>query len=43
MAPKVSVVIVNYNSKPYLDKCLASLMQTQYDGPLEILVVNNSS
>lgn len=38
----VSVIIVNYNGKQYLEKCLASLSDIKYDNYEIILVDNNS-
>jgi GT2 family glycosyltransferase len=40
--PLVSVIVVNYNGKIYLDKCLDSLKSTTYEN-FEILVVDNNS
>ncbi len=40
--PLVSVIIVNYNGETMLQKCLASLLSTDYD-PIEIIVVDNAS
>lgn len=40
--PTVSVIVVNYHSLNELRKCLQHLEQSEYDGTIEILVVNNS-
>ncbi len=40
---KVSVVIVSWNAKHYLSKCLQSLNNQAYSGELEIIVVDNAS
>lgn len=40
--PLVSVIIVNYNGKIHLEKCLLSLMQNDYENYEVILVDNNS-
>jgi len=40
--PLVSVIIVSYNGRTYLDKCLDSLKVTTYPN-FEILVVDNNS
>ena len=40
--PLVSVIIVNYNGKDHLEKCLLSLMQNDYENYEVILVDNNS-
>lgn len=39
----VSVIIVNYNGKNHLEKCLESLMKINYNNYQVILVDNNSS
>jgi len=41
--PLVSVIIVNYNGKTYLEKCLESLMKINYKNYEIILVDNNST
>jgi len=41
--PLVSVIIVNYNGKTYLEKCLESLMKINYKNYEVILVDNNST
>ena len=40
--PKVSVIIVNYNGKKFLEKCLESLCKVNYEN-FEIIVVDNNS
>lgn len=40
--PLVSVIIVTYNSRAWLDECLASLSRQTY-APMEIIVVDNAS
>ena len=40
--PKVSVIIVNYNGKLLLEKCLESLSKIDYES-IEIIVVDNNS
>ena len=40
--PLVSVIIVNYNGKSFLDKCIGSLLRQSYLA-LEILMVDNGS
>jgi len=40
--PKVSVIIVNYNGKIFLEKCLNSLSKVNYEN-FEIIVVDNNS
>ena len=42
LSPKVSVVIVNYNGKILLEKCLESLFKVQYDN-FEVIIVDNNS
>ena len=38
----ISVVVLNFNGKHYLDRCLSSLRDQTYED-LEIIVVDNSS
>lgn len=40
---KLSVVIVNYNVKHYLEQCLYSLYRSSEDWQMEIVVVDNAS
>ncbi len=40
--PLVSIVIVNYNGKAHLEKCLPALMENKYEKYEVILVDNNS-
>ncbi|RZD48851.1 MAG: hypothetical protein CXT78_00485 [Thaumarchaeota archaeon] len=40
--PLVSIIIINYNGKFYLEKCLESIKKINYDN-LEIIVVDNNS
>jgi len=40
--PKVSVIVVSFNSEKFITKCLDSILQSNY-APLEILVVDNAS
>jgi len=42
MKPKVSIVIVNYNGKRYLLRCIASILKNIYKN-YEIIVVDNGS
>lgn len=41
-APLVSVIIVNYNGRAFLEKCLSSLLAQSYPS-LEIILVDNAS
>ena len=41
--PIVSIIIVNYNGKNHLEKCLKSLVKINYPNPEIILVDNNST
>jgi len=41
--PIVSIIIVNYNGKKHLEKCLKSIMKINYPNPEIILVDNNST
>jgi len=40
--PRVSVVLVTYNSEAWIDECLASLRQQTY-APIDVIVVDNGS
>ena len=40
--PLVSIIIINYNGRPYLEKCLNSLMEVNYS-KFEIILVDNNS
>ena len=40
--PVISIIIVNYQSLEYLEKCLDHLAEAEIAGDLEIIVVNNS-
>ena len=42
-SPKVSIIIVNFNGKNLLEKCLNSLFKIDYDNYEVILVDNNST
>ena len=42
-SPKISVIIVNYNGKKLLEKCLESLFKIDYNNFEVILVDNNST
>lgn len=41
--PLASVVIVNYNGRHHLDKCLSAVLGQQVDGGVEVLLVDNAS
>jgi len=42
--PKVSIIVLNYNGKKYLDPCLSSLLKINYPrDKLEVIVVDNGS
>lgn len=40
--PIVSIIILNYNGKKWLEKCLPTIKELKYK-PLEVIVVNNGS
>jgi len=42
MGPLISVIILNYNGKDYIEECLDSVLYQTYE-PLEIIVVDNAS
>ncbi|MFM2132864.1 MAG: hypothetical protein RL156_145 [Bacteroidota bacterium] len=41
--PVVSIVIVNYNVREFLQQCLESIDRSAFDLPYEILVIDNNS
>jgi hypothetical protein len=41
--PSVSVIILNYNGRIHLDACFKSLLQQDYSGQIEIILVDNGS
>jgi len=43
VAPKVSVLIVSYNVKQYIIHCIDSIKRSNYNGQIEIIVVDNNS
>lgn len=43
MKPKISVIIVNYNVKDFLEQALDSLYRALKDIPAEVIVVDNNS
>ncbi|HEV2210476.1 MAG TPA: glycosyltransferase family 2 protein [Verrucomicrobiae bacterium] len=42
-APSVSVVVLNFNGAPWLDRCLSSLRNQTIFGRLEVIVADNNS
>ena len=40
--PKVSIIIVNYNGKELLEKCLESVFKADYKN-YEVIIVDNNS
>ena len=42
-SPRVSVVVLNYNGRAWLDRCLGSLLPQEVAGGLEILLADNDS
>ncbi len=43
MNPSASIIIVAYNSAPYLADCLASIKALRYDPAPQVVVVDNAS
>ena len=41
--PKLAVIIVSWNTKDLTRKCIASVLRSQFDAELEVLVVDNAS
>lgn len=42
MNPKVSIIILNYNGKKWLERCLPTIKKVKYK-PLGVIIVNNGS
>ena len=40
--PLISIIIINFNGKLYLEKCLESIMSIDYSN-YEIIVIDNNS
>ena len=43
MAPKISILIVNWNTAGYLKKCLESIFRNRHGHGVEVIVVDNNS
>jgi GT2 family glycosyltransferase len=41
--PRISVLVVNFNTRAYLERCLAALQRAPVSGGLQVLVVDNAS
>jgi GT2 family glycosyltransferase len=41
--PSVSTIVLNWNGRAYLADCLASLRRQTYDGPHQVVLVDNGS
>ena len=41
--PSVSIIVLNWNGRPYLAECLESLRSQSYDGPHQVVLVDNGS
>ena len=41
--PSVSVIILNFNGRQHLDACFSSLLQQDYPGSIELIMVDNGS
>ena len=41
--PSVTILIANYNDEEYLDKAIASAIHQDYDGPLQVCIVDDGS
>ena len=41
--PSVSIIVLNWNGRPYLAECLGSLRSQTYDGPYQVVLVDNGS
>ncbi len=43
MQPDLSIIIVNYNVKHFLEQCLMAIEKARHDLQVEIFVVDNAS
>lgn len=43
MEERVSVILVNYNGRDYNDKCITSILQSDYPEEIQIVIVDNAS
>src|SRR5262245_29479731 len=41
--PSVSVIVLNLNGREHLETCFTSLLEQQYAGAVEIIMVDNGS
>src|SRR4029079_15616363 len=41
--PSVSVIILNFNGRQHLEACFRSLIEQEYAGPIELIMVDNGS
>ena len=41
--PRVAVLVVSYNTREHLSKCLASVHDQDYEGEISTVVVDNAS
>jgi GT2 family glycosyltransferase len=41
--PKIAVVVLVYNGEQIIEKCLESVFKSDYQGPMEVIVVDNAS
>ena len=41
--PKVSVIVLGWNGRSYVDECLTSVLDQDFDEPYEVLFVDNGS
>src|ERR1700730_2215213 len=41
--PSVSIIVLNWNGRSYLAECLGSLRRQTYDGPHQVVLVDNGS
>ncbi|XP_039082365.1 UDP-GlcNAc:betaGal beta-1,3-N-acetylglucosaminyltransferase-like protein 1 isoform X3 [Hyaena hyaena] len=42
-APRVSIILPVYNAEPWLDECLKSVLQQDFEGSMELSVFNDAS
>ena len=43
MTPIASVIIVSYNSEDFIENCLSSVLEQEFEKSFEVIVVDNGS
>ena len=42
LSPRISIIILNYNGSKYIERCIESVLKSEYDN-FELLIVDNNS